>query len=70
MPLNETQSRALAQNVLTLANSVELATSIIEAINGDEISIVADGAVVRPTDLANAIATKLQSHFVRYMGVR
>ncbi len=56
-------------NCLVIANAVELATSIIERVGGDDISTVVDGKPVTPTEVSAAIAAKLRSLFIKNQGV-
>ena len=58
-----------SQNLVTIANAVELATSIIEKIGGDDISIVVDGKPMTPTEVASALAAKFRSTFIKNQGV-
>ena len=57
------------QNLITLVNAVELATAIIEAIGGNDISTVVDGKPVTPTESSSALAAKFQSKFIKNRGV-
>jgi hypothetical protein len=55
------------QNILVTANAVEIAAGVIEKIAGNEISNHLNGELVRPSDLADAVTARLQTHFSRYM---
>ncbi len=58
-----------SQNLVTLANAIELATAIIENIGGNDISTVVDGKPVTPTEVSSALAAKFRSTFIKNPGV-
>lgn len=56
-------------NLIVLANAVELASKVIQNVAGEAVATTIDGKIVSPAELKNAIAAKMQSSFPIAEGV-
>ena len=53
-------------NTITLANALELGTSVLMRVAGDAIANTVDGKLQTPANLDRALAAKIQSNCAKY----
>lgn len=59
----------LTQNVITLANAIELGASVVMQLAGNDIANTIEGKLVTPDELRDALAAKIQARFASRLGV-
>jgi hypothetical protein len=62
------RQEVMSDNVAVLGNAVEFAAAIIKKVSGNAISNTVDGNLVDDSYLKTAIASKMNSKLVPYMG--